>query len=468
MDRIEKDPLGEMALPSEAYYGIQTARAIANFPLSGYRLHTSFITAYAYVKKACALTNKDTGFLSAEKADAIVTACDEIIAGKWHDHIIVDAFQGGAGTSANMNMNEVIANRAGELLGGTVGVYDKIHPLHDVNMHQSTNDTFPTALRVAVLFMLQDCEKSVSGLQESLQKKEQEFASIVKLGRTELQDAVPMTLGMEFGAWGEATARDRWRIFKSRERIKTVNLGGTAIGTGLGAPRDYIFKVVDRLKQLTGLTISRAENLVDATQNSDQFAEISGILKACASNLLKISNDLRLLSSGPHGGFAEISLPAMQAGSTIMPGKVNPVICEAVAQAALRVITNDQIIALAAGLGNLELNQNMPLICHTMLESLTLLTNASAMLDKKCVQGIVPNKSNCQSFVDRSSMTATVLVPILGYETVERFVKEAESTGRPVRDVILESGVISKEKLNELLSPATMYKLGFTKEDPKQ
>ncbi len=465
MDRIERDSLGEMTIPADALYGIQTARAAANFPLSGYRLHPLFITSYAYVKKACALTNKDTGFLSAEKAGAIIVACDELITGQWHDHIVVDAFQGGAGTSSNMNMNEVIANRANVVCGGSLGVYDKIHPLHDVNMHQSTNDTFPTALRVAVLFMLQDCEKSISGLQESLQKKEQEFASIVKLGRTELQDAVPMTLGMEFGAWGEAIARDRWRVFKSRERIKTVNLGGTAIGTGLGAPREYIFKVTDTLKRLTGLSISRAENLVDATQNTDQFAEISGILKACAANLLKISNDIRLLSSGPEGGLAEINLPPMQAGSTIMPGKVNPVICEAATQAALRVIANDQIITLACGLGNLELNQNMPLMCHAILESITLLTNTSHMLDTRCIQGITVNKSQCQSFVDKSNMSATVLVPILGYDTVEKFVKDAQRTGRPVRDIILESGVISKERLNDLLSPASMYKLGFTKEE---
>lgn len=465
MDRIERDSLGEVAIPADALYGIQTARAVANFMLLGYRLHPLFITAYAYVKKACAITNKDTGYLAVEKADAISAACDEIIAGQWHDQIIVDSFQGGAGTSTNMNLNEVIANRANVLCGGALGVYDIIHPLHDVNKHQSTNDTFPTALRVAVLFMLQVCEKSISGLQESLQKKEQEFANIVKLGRTELQDAVPMTLGMEFGAWGEAIARDRWRVFKSRERIKTVNLGGTAIGTGLGAPRDYIFKVTDTLKRLTGLTISRAENLVDATQNTDQFAEISGILKACAANILKISNDIRLLSSGPEGGLAEVNLPPMQAGSTIMPGKVNPVICEAAAHAALRVIANDQVITLACGLGNLELNQHMPLLCHAMLESLMLLTHASTMLDTKCIQGITVNKPQCQSFVDKSNMSATVLVPVLGYETVENFVKEAQRTGRPVRDIILESGVISKEKLNDLLSPATMYKLGFTKEE---
>jgi len=463
--RIERDLLGERFLPDDVYYGIQTLRALENFPLSGLRWPPVFIKSFAIVKKACALVNIELGYLEKVKGDAIVKACDELIEGKLHDQILVDPFQGGAGTSTNMNFNEVIANRALELLGKKKGEYNYIHPLEHVNMHQSTNDVFPTASKVAVLFELRELETEIARLQETFQEKEREFRSVVKLGRTELQDAVPKTLGMEFSAYAEAVARDRWRIFKARERIKVVNLGGTAVGTGLGAPREYIFRVTDVLRDLTGLNIARSENLVDATQNLDSIVEVSGLLKTYAVNLLKISNDLRLLSSGPDGGIAEIKLPAVQPGSTIMPGKVNPVIAEAVGQVSLRVIANDEIVSYAAGLGQLELNQFHPLLTYALLESLQLLKSVTRVFAEKCVKGITSNETRCRELVEKSKTIATVLVPILGYEKVKEIVEEAKRRGCTVIDLLIHDKIMEEEKVKELLSPKRMYKLGFTEED---
>jgi aspartate ammonia-lyase len=463
--RIERDLLGERFLPDDVYYGIQTLRALENFPLSGLRWPPVFIKSFALVKKACALVNTELGYLEKVKGDAIVKACDELIEGKLHDQILVDPFQGGAGTSTNMNFNEVIANRALELLGKKKGEYNYIHPLEHVNMHQSTNDVFPTASKVAVLFELRELETEIARLQEAFQEKEREFRSVVKLGRTELQDAVPITLGMEFSAYAEAVARDRWRIFKARERIKVVNLGGTAVGTGLGAPREYIFRVTDVLRDLTGLNIARSENLVDATQNLDSIVEVSGLLKTYAVNLLKISNDLRLLSSGPDGGIAEIKLPAVQPGSTIMPGKVNPVIAEAVGQVSLRVMANDEIVSYAAGLGQLELNQFYPVLTYALLESLQLLKNVTRVFAEKCVKGITSNETRCKELVEKSKTIATVLVPILGYEKVKEIVEEAKRRGCTVIDLLIHDKIMEEEKVKELLSPKRMYKLGFTEED---
>ncbi len=463
--RIEKDSLGEMEIEESSYYGIHTKRACDNFPILNYKLSSYFIKAYAEVKLACVRTNMELGYIDERKGKAIEKACLEIINGNFFDQFILSPFQGGAGTSTNMNINEVIANRAIEILGGEKGNYSIVHPLDDVNMHQSTNDTYPTALKVGMLHILRELEVEVAKLQEEFQKKEQEFKDIVKLGRTELQDAVPITLGMEFGAYAEAIARDRWRIFKARERIKTVNLGGTAIGTGLGAPRDYIFKVVEHLKRITGLNISRAENLVDQTQNMDSIVEVSAILKAYAVNLLKISNDLRLLSSGPKGGFAEIKLPPRQAGSSIMPGKVNPVIAEAVSQVALRVIVDDELIALASGLSNLDLNQLMPLISHTMFEELELLLSITKIFRERLVRGIEANKEKCMEYVLKSSTIATILVPFLGYEKVQEIVKKAEKTGKTIKEILIDDKILNRSLVEKLLSPKRMYKLGYTKED---
>jgi aspartate ammonia-lyase len=460
--RREQDGLGEMDVPANAYFGIHTMRALENFPFSGQRLDPTFINSFAQVKQACASTNGSLGLLDPEVANAIVSACKEITAGRLHDQIVVDPFQGGAGTSTNMNFNEVIANRAIELMGGERADYALVHPIEHVNMHQSTNDVYPTALKVAALSLLVELESRVSRLQEVLQAKEGEFRDVVKVGRTELTDAVPMTLGMTFGAFADGVARDRWRIFKSRERIKKVNLGGTAIGTGLGAPREYVLKVTNTLRDIVGLPVSRAENLVDATQNMDSLVEVSGMLKAYAANLMKIASDLRLLSSGPAAGLGEISLPKLQAGSSIMAGKINPVMPEAVTQVALRVMGNDQTIALSAGMGQLELNHLMPLMTHSLLESLTLLVNATRGFADKCISGITPNREQCMAHVEQSAALATTLVPALGYEQVEALLVQAKESGRTVREEAVRQGIATRDTVDELLSPRRLCKLGFT------
>lgn len=463
--RTERDALGEKEIPDGVLYGIHTARALENFPISGIPLHPRLITALALVKEACAATNQELGHLAPEKGRAIRAACQEIAAGGLRGHILVDAYQGGAGTSANMNVNEVVANRAIQILGSTPGDYALVHPLHDVNLHQSTNDVFPTAVKVAALLELKELEARVASLQEALQKKEQEFRNVVKVGRTELMDAVPMTLGMEFSAYSEAVTRDRWRIFKCRERLKQVNLGGTAVGTGLGAPREYIFRVVERLKEVTGLALSRAENLVDATQNLDPFVEASGMLRTYASNLLKLCSDLRLLASGPDAGLGEIALPALQSGSTIMPGKVNPVLPEAASQVALRVLANDQCLALAASLGQLELNHLLPLVAHLFLESLTLLGNVTPLLAERCIKGIRADEARCREQAGRSQGLAAALVPVLGYKTVEALAARARASGKTLLAALVEEGLADESAAAGLLSPRQMQKLGFGPED---
>ncbi|MBV8048139.1 MAG: aspartate ammonia-lyase, partial [Paludibacterium sp.] len=385
--RWESDSLGQVELPADALYGAHSARARDNFLLSGQGAAAELVAAFAQVKVACARTNAELGYLAPDVADAVTRAARELADGQWRDAIVVDALQGGAGTSLNMNVNEVLANRAEELLGGRRGEYRRVHPIDHVNLHQSTNDTYPTALKVAAIGLLRRLHIDISELQMAFQRKEGEFAHVVKIGRTEMQDACPMSMAAAFSAWAEALSRDRWRVSKCEERLRVVNLGGTAIGTGMTAPREYIFAVTERLREETGLGLARAENLVDATQNADVFVEVSGILKAHAVNLLKISADLRLLSSGPRAGLSELSLPAVQVGSSIMPGKVNPVICEAAAQAAMQVIANDAAITLAAQSGQLELNAFLPLVAHALLGSLTLLIRANRMFRERCVEG---------------------------------------------------------------------------------
>ncbi|PID28567.1 MAG: aspartate ammonia-lyase [Candidatus Cloacimonadota bacterium] len=439
------------------YYGSETEKAIDNFSVSGYKMYPLFIKSFAAVKLACAEVNAELGFLDNDIFLAISRACKEILSGKHFEQFPLDPFQGGAGTSFNMNVNEVIAARAEELIEGKFS----IDPLRHVNLHQSTNDVYPTALKVAVLFYLKKLETAVGDMQTTLQHKEQEFKDVVKLGRTQLQDAVPMTLGMTFGAFAEAIARDRWRVFKCRERIKTVNLGGTAIGTGLTAPRDYIFKVTDRLRKITGLAVSRSENLIDSTQNQDQFAEISGILKAAAVNLLKIGTDLRLLSSGPDGGFGEIILPVRQKGSTVMPGKVNPVMPEMISQVAIKIMANDQIISVCAASGNLELNQFMPLISYTVLESLHLMSNTVPLFNEKCLKGIKANNENCMSNLLKSKSLATVMIEKAGYKKVEEILAESISSGKSVKEIVLAINLFSEEEFDDLMNPGKMYKLGY-------
>jgi aspartate ammonia-lyase len=471
--RTESDLLGPREVPADALCGIHTVRAVENFPLARRPVHRRLVHAFGAVKLACVRTNRAIdGATEANKNDAIERACTEMMEGLLDEHIVVDALQGGAGTSLNMNVNEVLANRALQILGLPLGTYDRregeapaeprlaISPYDDLNRHQSTNDTYPTALRVAALGLLRDLEREVVALQEAFQQKEKQFAGIVKVGRTELQDATLTTLGREMGAYAEALSRDRWRIYKCQERLRVVNLGGTAIGTGLGAPREYIFRVVDELRAITGLPLARAENLVEATQNADVWVEVSGILKACATNLLKIATDLRLLSSGPEAGLGEIHLPARQAGSSIMPGKVNPVIPEAVSQAAMLVMAYDQAIAHACAAGNLELNPFLPLVADCLLNSLDLLTNACSILRRSCVEGLDADAERCRRHVESSTATLTALVETIGYPAAQEVAQIAGRDGRTVRQVVLERGLLTEPQFEALISPAAVMRLG--------
>jgi aspartate ammonia-lyase len=458
--RKESDLLGELAVPADTLYGIYTVRAMDNFPLARRPVHRGMVHAYGAVKLACARTNHKLGYLPDAKADAIEAACREMMDSRLDEHVVVDAFQGGAGTSTNMNVNEVLANRALQVLGKPLGDYATISPLDDVNLHQSTNDTYPTALRVAAIQQLRVLEREVVALVEAFQVKEKEFAHVVKVGRTQLQDAVLTTLGREMSAYAEALGRDRWRIYKCEERLRVVNLGGTAIGTGLAAPREYIFRVVDELRDITGLGLARAENLVEATQNADVFVEVSGILKACACNLFKTASDLRLMSSGPDAGLGEIILPRRQAGSSIMPGKVNPVIPEAVSQAAIMVMANDQAIAQACSLGNLELNAFLPLVADALLNSLDLLANACSILRRFCVEGMNADEARCRRNVEGATACVTALVPAIGYEAAQSVAEASRSEGKTVRQIVLERGLLTAQQFDELISPEAVLRLG--------
>ena len=460
--RTETDFLGKKEIPADALYGIHTARALENFQIAKRPVNPELIKAYGWVKLACAQINRELGYFQDEqKADAIEQACREVADGLLSESVLVDALQGGAGTSTNMNVNEVIANRALQIMGKELGDYHIISPLDDINLHQSTNDTYPTALKLAAIMLLRQLEQAVLNLQEAFQQKEKEFADVVKIGRTQLQDAVLTTLGREMAAYAEAFNRDRWRIYKCEERLRVVNLGGTAIGSGLGAPRQFIFRATDRLRELTNTSLARAENLMENTQNADVFVEVSGILKACATNLVKVSNDLRLLSSGPDGGLGEINLPPMQAGSSIMPGKVNPVIPEAVIQTAFQVIGNDQVITQAAMSGNLELNQLMPVISHNLLENLQLLERAASTLNKKCICEITANAEKCRKQVLNSTAIITALIPVLGYEKCSQIAKQAKNKNKSIRSIVLEQKLIDKAKFDSLITPEAINKLGF-------
>jgi aspartate ammonia-lyase len=464
--RTETDLLGQRQVPADALHGIYTERALENFPITRRPVNPALIHAYGQVKLACARTNYALGHLDDLTARAIMAASVELADGRLDEHVRVDALQGGAGTSLNMNVNEVIANRALQLMDRPLGSYDVVSPLNDVNRHQSTNDTYPTALKVAAIQRLRDLEQKLVALQEAFQHQENELAHVVKIGRTQFQDAVLTTLGREMSAYAEAFARDRWRVFKCEERLRVVNLGGTAIGTGLAAPRQYIFRVVDHLREITGLGLARAENLVEATQNADVFVEVSGILKACAANLLKIAGDLRLLSSGPDGGIGEIRLPPRQAGSSIMPGKVNPVIPEAVSQAAIAVMAHDQAVATASGLGNLELNAFLPLVADCLLGSLDLLTNACDVFRRLCVEGIEADEERCRQLVESATATVTALVGRIGYEQAQTVASKAAAENKTVRQVVLEMGLLSAEQFDELLTPEAVMRLGAPEDGP--
>lgn len=452
--RTEHDFLGNLDITADVYWGIHTQRAIYNFSLSGLHVNPGLIKSLALIKKACCQANLDTGHLNADKAWAITKACDEIAQGQFADQFPVDALQGGAGTSTNMNLNEVITNRAIEILGGIKGDYSIIHPLEDVNLHQSTNDVFPTAIKVAGIYGLRNLAKSIADLQGAFQEKEKEFGGIIKIGRTELQEAVPITLGAEFSAFAEAISRDRWRTFKCEERLRVVNLGGTAVGTGLTAPKDYIFLVIEKLREVTGLGLSRGENLPGETANADAFVEVSGILKAHAANLMKISNDLRLMNF-----LGEIKLPQLQTGSSIMPGKVNPVLIEATIQTGIKVITNDNIIAETAARGTLQINEFLPLLAHALLESLDLLTNVNQLLAKH-VRGIIADSEKCREFFDHSPMIITALLPVIGYERATDLIAEFNRTGTKNMRQFLEEKV-GKTITEKVFSSSSLTALGY-------
>jgi aspartate ammonia-lyase len=454
--RIEHDMLGEKQVPSSAYWGIHTQRAIENFPLGSGRVSLPLIRAIAMVKKACAKANSELGYLPSKKVSAIITACDEIIAGALADQFILDALQGGAGTSTNMNVNEVIANRGLELMGFPKGDHVHLHPLEDVNLHQSTNDVYPTAVKVATILEFKRLSSGIAELQGALQRKEKEFAAVVKLGRTEMQDAVPLTLGAEFSGFAEAVARDRWRTFKCEERLRVVNIGGTAVGTGIGAPRDYIFLVIEKLREVTGLGLSRGENPVGETANADVFVEVSGMLKAHAVDILKISNDLRLMNM-----LGEIKLPAVQAGSSIMPGKVNPVILEAVSQAALKVMANDMLVAESASRGTGQIVEFMPLLADALLGSLELLNNVSVILTPY-IDGIKADEARCRYYFDRSRTLMTAFVPVVGYDRCNELLQEFDLSKEDNLRVFL-TGCLGAEIVDKILSPHNLVGLGYRK-----
>jgi aspartate ammonia-lyase len=458
--RRETDLLGARDVPGDVLWGIHTLRAVENFSLAGRPVHRRLVHAFGAVKLAAARTNHELGRWDDATLAAIEAACEEMIAGKLDGHVVVDALQGGAGTSTNMNVNEVLANRALQILGRPLGDYKTVDPHDDINLHQSTNDTYPTALRVAAIFALHDLERKLIALVEAFQVKEKEFAGVVKIGRTELQDAVLLTLGREMAAYSEALARDRWRIYKCEERLRVVNLGGTAVGTGLGAPRQYIFRAVEHLRQITGLGLARAENLVEATQNADAFVEVSGILRTLAANLLKIANDVRLLSSGPCAGLGEIRLPSRQAGSSIMPGKVNPVIPEAVAQAAIAVAGYDAMIFQAVVGGNLELSQFLPLVADSLLGLIDLLTNACDIFARHCIVGIEADEDRCRQNVRNSTALLTALVEKIGYDAAEQLAAEAASGQMDIRQLAIDRGLLTAEQFDELTSPEHVTRLG--------
>ncbi|MGE5417579.1 MAG: aspartate ammonia-lyase [Acidobacteriota bacterium] len=459
--RVERDMFGEVNITGGVYWGIQTQRALQNFAVSRDRVNPVLIRALGAVKEACARANLELGYLDSERGNAVVDAASEIREGKWYDHFPLDAVQGGAGTSTNMNANEVIANRALVLLGKEPGSYEFINPYEHVNLHQSTNDVYPTALRVAAMWLIVPLSETIAYLQEVIQEKESKFAGVLKLGRTQLQDAVPITVGQEFSAWAQAVARDRWRLYKVEERLRQVSLGGTAVGTGLNAPLKYVYLVNDRLRQIAGGGIARSENMIDAVQNADVFVEVSGLLKAAATNLMKIANDIRLLAAGPVGGMAEIKIPAVQVGSSIMPGKVNPVIPEMVNQMAIRVMANDQAITWAAAMGQLELNAFLPLIAHHLLDSLEIMNNAVRIFADTCIRGIEVDEERCSDLLSRSIGLVTALTPYLGYATAQEVYLRAKGENKRVDQVVVEMGLLDEEQLAAILNPREMTKPGF-------
>jgi len=456
--RRERDLLGERDVPAGALYGIQTLRAIENFCVSGIELNEfpTLVAGLATVKEAAALANMEMGLIDREIVDAISQAALEIRDGMHLDHFRVDMIQGGAGTSSNMNANEVMANRALEIMGKERGQYEFVHPNNHLNLSQSTNDVYPTAVKHALHSSISDLQLSMIALAAAFLHKGEEFASFIKMGRTQLQDAVPMTLGQEFNAFAHTMLEDVDRLGEAQALIREINMGATAIGTGINAPPGYAESVRRHLEHITGLPLITAPDLVEATADTGAFVQLSGVVKRCAVKLSKICNDLRLLSSGPRAGFGEINLPAMQPGSSIMPGKVNPVIPEMVNQVCFDIIGGDMTVTMAAEAGQLQLNVFEPIIAFRLLSGMTYLARACKILQNRCVEGITANRERMESFVEQSVGLVTALVPVLGYETTTEIAKEALETGKSVYDIVCDRGIMTREQLDRLLNPNAM------------
>ena len=463
--RVERDSIGVKDIPEDVYYGVQSLRAAENFHITGLNMHPEIINSLAYIKKASAITNCEVGILEKKKAQAIVQACDEIIEGKFHDDFIVDPIQGGAGTSLNMNANEVIANRAIEILGGKKGDYTIVNPNDDVNCGQSTNDVIPTAGKMTSLHLLQNLKKQLLRLYVALNEKAKQFDHAVKMRRTQMQFAVPMRLGQEFKAYSVAIMRDIHRMDKAMDEMRTLNMGGTAIGTGINADENYLRRIVPNLSEISGMEFIQAFDLIDATQNLDSFVAVSGAVKACAVTLSKMSNDLRLMSSGPRAGFGEINLPAKQNGSSIMPGKVNPVIPEVVNQVAFNIIGNDMTITMAAEAGQLELNAFEPIIFYCMFQSIDTLGYAVETLVDNCIVGITANEERCRQLVENSVGIITAICPHVGYEKTADIAKKAINSNESVRSLILKENIMDEEELSRILDPIHMTEPGISGKD---
>ena len=456
MYRVETDSIGSKYVPADAYYGVQSLRGYENFQITGQRLRPEFIESLAQIKKTCAICNRNIGELDAAVADAICQACDEIIAGKLHDQFLCDPVQGGAGTTANMNANEVIANRAIEILGGTKGDYSIVHPNDHVNRSQSTNDVIPTAAKITVAKLLKITMQKAQIMHNALTEKAHAFRDIIKMGRTQMQDAVPIRLGDEFGAYAQALRRDLRRMDRVLKEMYQINLGGTAVGTALNANPAYVEALAPTLSKVTGLPLVKAEDLIDGTQNLDPFSYVSSALRTCAVSCSKMANDLRLMSSGPRCGFGEINLPPMQNGSSIMPGKVNPVIPEVMSQAAFLIIGNDVCITMAAEAGQLELNYAEPILYHKLFESIVALTGAMDTMAVNCIRGITANADRCRELVENSVGIITAICPTVGYVQSADIAKEAIKTGKSVREVLKSRNIFSEEEIDQLLDPLSM------------
>lgn len=459
--RLETDSIGTLEVPVDAYYGAQTQRAKNNFHITGYTIGIPMIKALAYVKKATSIANFEAGLIEKDVAEAMIQATNEIISGKFNDEFVTDVIQGGAGTSMNMNINEVVANRANQILGGELGVYDRCHPNDHVNFGQSTNDVVPTAGKLTVQMLIKDLLADLKYLQTTLIKKGDEFDHVIKMGRTHLQDAVPIRLGQEFKAFAGPVARDIKRISAAVEELTYVNMGATAVGTGLNADVKYVKNVVKILSEVTGFKFKQAPDLVDGTRNLDSFVWLSSALKTCAVNLSKTANDIRLMASGPKAGLAELSLPQRQPGSSIMPGKVNPVIPEVLNQVCFQIFGNDITITKAAEAGQLELNVFEPVLFFNLFQSIEILKNGIITFIENCLKGIVANEENCKDWVDRSVGIITALNPHIGYKNASSIAKESIRTGVPVADLVLQKNLLTKEELDIILNPFEMTKPGI-------